>query len=124
MFDAEAGQRFFNQMHEFYIQPELERRRLEGRLPDDFQIQNYLVRLPINQPPIVEFNDEFGWEVTHPKLAPGVNLEPGRDVYIYDIVEIANVIPPMVDEKRGAFIFCFLNGQNYEIIFDFVPNDP
>jgi hypothetical protein len=52
-----------------------------------------LIRLPKDLPPIVEFNNEFGWRVK-PKLTPGLNLEEtdfGHPVFSHELAGINKV---------------------------------
>jgi hypothetical protein len=123
MLDKEALKTTFNQMHKIWIEPELARRKLANILPDDFKIYRFLIRLPKERPPIVEFNDEIHW-LARVKLAPGTNMQPGQDVYVHDIDEIFTVEPPQVEGKRVAFMYFFWTGNGYQLIFDFTPNWP
>src|SRR5438093_11849204 len=105
MLGKTGAETFFNQIHDFYIQPELDRRKAEGKLADDFQIRECLIRLPKDGKPIVEFNNEFGWQIEHPELAPGLTMELGQPVYLHEVVNLGKVLPPTVEETRVAFVF-------------------
>lgn len=124
MLDNQAAQNFFKHTHELWIQPEIERRRSEGILPDNFQIRECLIRLPQDKPPIVEFNDEFGWEMEFPELAPGVKMEPGKVINRDDLIDLGRILPPTVDEKRVAFVYLYWDGFSYRSVFSFSPNRP
>lgn len=91
--DQVAVQNFFQEIDRLWIQPELKRRKSEGTLANDFRIRECLIRLPEGRPPIVEFNDEFGWYVEHPELAPGIEMEAGQIVYLYDVIKLGKVLP-------------------------------
>ncbi len=123
MLDERGRQNFFRHMHELYIQPEIDRRKAEGNLPDGFQIYDCLIRLPKGQPKIVEFNDEIRMTAI-PKLAPGAEIEAEKAVYLHEVVEIERILPPEVDGVRVAFFYIFWNGHSYSAVFDFAPNDP
>lgn len=119
----EFGLNFFRNAHEMWIQPEIGKRQQEGTLPLDFRIIRVLIRLPQNNPPIVEFNDEIGWMV-EAKSASEEGFNPGDIVLLHHIREIISVKPPEVDGSSVAFVFIFWNGLNYDGCFDFTPNWP
>lgn len=129
-FNKEASNNIFNQAHELWIAPEIQRRKTENRLPGDFKILQCLIKLPKNQPAIVEFNNEIHWqaEIQHIKKSTeasfGDKFAPGQPVYMHEIQEITEVQPPMVDGVRVAFMYIFYTGIEYKIIFDFTPNSP
>lgn len=104
-------------VHREFIQPEIARRKTKGELPEDFQIRECLIKLPGDSPPIVLFNDEFGWTVK-PKLAPGIDMQTGYPVYLHEVEDIEEVMPPMIDGKRVSFIYLFWGGYSYSIIVD------
>ena len=68
-----------------------------------------LIKLPIDQEPIIMFNDECDWRMK-PILAPGKEMQVGELVFLHEITGIEQIIPPMVDNKRVSFIFLFWNG--------------
>ena len=123
MLNEETIQNFTRNIHELWIKPELDKRRAEGRIPENFLIYRYMVKLPKDRPPIVEFNEEVRW-VVKAKLGSG---EPfvGDGAFLHDIAEIVSVNPPEIDGNRVAFIFIWWNGHEFEGVFDFSPNwDP
>src|SRR5688572_25887605 len=93
-----------NTAHERWIEPEIQRRRDTGALPEDFRIRQCLIRLPVGAPPVVEFNDEIGWIA---KVDPVEDLTAGEPVYLHQIGAIRSVEPPSIDGKRVAFYFLF-----------------
>jgi hypothetical protein len=124
MLDEAGSQNFFNHTHDLFIRPELDTRKLENRLTDDFRIRECLIRLPQNKPPIVEFNNEFGWDLENPELAPGITLEPGKPFYLHELVSVGKVLPSVVDDKRVAFVYIFWTGFGFSIVFDYQPTSP
>src|SRR5436305_9054968 len=91
-----AGQEYLNLFQEIdatWVRPEIERRRTAGDLSEDFKVRQCLIRLPRNCPPIVAFNNEFGWLVKV-KSAPNCELFQGRATYLHEIVSIEAVFPP------------------------------
>ena len=124
MLDEEGAKNLFEQLNTMWIEPELLRRRQNGTLPDDFQIFRFLIRLPKDHPPIVEFNDEIGW-IAKVKAAPrALNGIIGKPVFLHDIQEIETVGPPEVEGQRVAFFYCYWDGFNYKMFLDLTPNAP
>ena len=121
--DKEAAQNLFNQVHTLWVEPEIEKRRQEGRLSHDFKISKCLILLPQDQTPIVSFNEEISWTA---KAVPASKEEftPNSDAYLHDIQRIEHVEPPTVDGVRAAFVFLFWRGYDWSIICDFSPNWP
>jgi hypothetical protein len=107
----------FEFVHKTYIRPELERRNAQGKLPDSFHVHGCLILMPGNRPPIIYFNEEIGWSVK-PKLAPGIEMTEGQGIYLHEIVDIEEVLPPTIDGKRVSFIYVFWNGLSYSLIVD------
>ncbi len=123
MFDDEGKKIFFQELHKHWIEPELSNRRATGSLPENFMIYRCLIKLPHDNPPIVEFNDEIGW-LTKPELAPGISMEEGQVILLHEIRGVKEVLPPEINGKRVAFIYLFWNGRSYNSVFDFTPNTP
>lgn len=121
---SEDGQNnLWNQVNTLWIEPELNRRKEAGTLAANFKIRHCLIRLPVEALPIVEFNDEIKWEVLA-KLPSGREVTKDQAIYIHDIEKIASVKPPEVDGKRVAFIFVYMSGGGFRILFDSTPNLP
>lgn len=100
-----------------YIQPELELRRKNNNLSDEFQVRECLIKLHGDSPPIISFNNEFRWEVK-PTLAPNVTMNEGKPIYLHEVIDIGEVLPPTVNDQRVSFIYLFWNGKSYTIIVD------
>ncbi len=58
--DEEAASNLFNQIMKLWIKPEISRRKQGGTLPENFRMNRCLIRLPQDQDPIIEFNEEAG----------------------------------------------------------------
>ena len=115
---------FLKNIDQNWIQPELERRRASGDLPDGFVIYQALIRLPRGSEPIIEFNQEIGWSAKV-RIAPDAKLEKGDPVYMHHVQKVDTVDPPTVKGSRVAFIYLWhRGGGNYRILFDFSPNAP
>jgi hypothetical protein len=123
MMSEEAAAGFARQIHELWVGPELEKRQKAGTLPAGFHIAKVLIRMPQDAPPIVEFNEEIGWEAKV-KVPDGREIRPGEPAYLHDVERIESVEPPKVGGVRVAFVYLFWNGTGHQIIFDFTPNTP
>jgi len=123
MIDEEGARNLFNHIFKLWINPEIQHRRKNGTLPKEFKILRCLIKLPKDRSPIIEFNDEIGW-VASVKIAPGASFEKGQRVHLHEIQRIAAVAPPEVNGQRVAFVYLFLSGHEYHILFDFTPNVP
>ncbi len=124
MLSPEGASNFFNQIVQLWVNPEIERRKQNGTLSDPLFIQKCLITFPKDNPPVVKFNDEFGWQVWA-KKAPGTAFEKGQAIHLHEIVSIEKVKFPVVDEKPVAFIFLVRDDVDaFKIFFDFSPNHP
>lgn len=121
--DTEIQSKIWQEIHDTWIEPELEKRRVSGNLPDNFKIRECLITMPKDRAAVVAFNDEFGWSAKA-KRGDGSEFTPGAVVYLHEIQEIESVYPPEVDGQRVAFIFIYWNGLCYQILCDFTPNWP
>lgn len=121
--DTEVQSKIWQEIHHTWVEPELEKRRASGNLPDDFKIRECLITLPKGYSAVVAFNNEFGWRAKA-KRGDGAEFIPGEAVYLHEIHEIETVYPPEVDGQRVAFIYIYWNGLSYQILCDFTPNWP
>jgi len=123
MFDQEASQRAFNDVHRLFVEPELQRRRERGTLPENFRIHRCLILLPADAQPIVTFNEEIGWEGRVRLGTPFVAKE-GDPVFLAQVAGVDTVKPPKVDGKRVACIFLYRVGNRWALAWDATPNMP
>ena len=125
MLSPEATINFFNQIMKLWVNPEIESRKSNCTLPKLFSIKKCLIMLPKDNPPIVKFNEEFGWEVTV-KKAPGASFEKGQTVFIHEIISVESVKMPNINGKPVAFVYLVREGvDTFNITFDFLaPNPP
>jgi len=119
---------FFQNWHNQWIEPELKRRFGAAGIPSDFKIRQCLIKLPKDSKAIVEFNNEFGWDVENPTLANGKQLEEffttGKPVHLHELLDIGTLQPPTVEGERIAFMYLYWNGLSYNIYSDFLPLQP
>lgn len=123
MLDEEASQRAFNDVHRLFVEPELQRRRERGALPENFRIHRCLVLLPPEATPVVRFNEEIGWE-GRMRLGPAVTAKEGDPVFLAQVAGVDTVKPPKVDGKRVAFIYLYRVGRRWALAWDATPNLP
>lgn len=124
MLDEKGGQNFLDHIHKLWIDPEIERRKAEGRLTGKLGIRCCLIKLPTGQQPIVEFNEEICWLATV-KKRQGIAFEKGDPVYLQQVESIASVERPKVDGKPVPFVYLSVTADSsLKIIFDFSPTLP
>lgn len=122
MLDEKGAQNLFDQINKLWIEPEVSRRKQAESLPKNFKIFRCLIKLPKDNTPIIDFNDEIKFVAS---LKIGRNsIKKGEPIYLHDVQEISAVSPPEVDGLRVAFIYLFWTGHAYQILFDFTPNVP
>jgi hypothetical protein len=121
--DNEAATTFFNQVHNNWIQPELDRRTAQGSLTEDFKIFRARILFPKEAPPVVEFNDDIPWLIWV-KVGDQNGVKAGDPVYWDQIRRIENVAQPVWQGKPVAFVYLFKVTKGYQFIFDFTPNLP
>src|SRR5262245_48408982 len=115
--DQAGAKNMLDSIHRLWVKPELDRRRQSGT-PPTLPLRQCLIRLPRGRAPIVQFNDEVGWEARVKTTRP---LEEGAPVFVQDIREIESVSPPAVDGQRVAFVYFYFYQRAYHIAFDFDP---
>jgi len=123
MLDEKGSQRLWDDLHRLWILPEVERRSREGTLPAKLGIRNCLIRLPQDNPPIVQFNDEIHF-LTTIKKPVGIAIEKGDPVFLWQVERVTGVDRPAVDGKPVAFFYIYWNGRAWEVIFDGSPDFP
>jgi hypothetical protein len=123
MLDEQAVNNMFDQIDKFWVLPEINKRKQNNKLPEDFKIYQCLIKLPKDTIPIVEFNDEIKW-VAKVKFDSELPIKKGDPIYLHNIKKIEAVESPEINNIRVAFVYFYFTGQSYNIIFDFSPNTP
>jgi len=121
MLNQEAASRSFTDVHKVWVAPEWQRRVDRGELPEGYRIRRCLILLPRGRDPIVKFNEEISWEGVA-ELSYPETRKIGDPVYLSDIDRVDTVVPPTVDGVRVAFVYLFLIGRNWKMVFDATPN--
>jgi hypothetical protein len=110
-----------NYVHNTYIQPEIDRRRHSGQLRDTIKVWECLVRLPANDVPIVQFNDEVGWEAES-ELVDGREVIKDRVYYAHEVLELKKIQPPKIKDEYVSYIYLFWEGYQYILLEDNTPS--
>ena len=118
-----AAANFFLQVRELWLDPEIKQRQENGRLAENFILQQCLIMFLRNRSPIVKLNDEIRWDTTV-KLSEPQTISKGDPIALSEIERIESVKRPTVDGVSVAFIFLVRVGNSFKIIFDFTPNIP
>ncbi|MGC2236178.1 MAG: hypothetical protein WA584_08455 [Pyrinomonadaceae bacterium] len=121
MMSEEGIKNLWEWVDKTYVQPEVQRRRQNDLLPDDFKIRQFRILMPKNREVIVQFNDEIDW-IANAKRGDGQEFIMNTPVYIYELDKIESVEPPQVNGERTAFIFFGWDGNQYQGCFEFSPN--
>lgn len=111
------------QIFNYWIKPELDRRFGDDGIPEDFTISKVLILLPPGRSPIVQFDKEIKWGVDV-ELAPNVHLGKGDEPLLYQFTRVLSINPPKLEEKWVSFIYAFWIGHELKVHFDFRPSHP
>ena len=119
--DEAGSKNLLNQIKKLHIQPEIEKRRKSGKLPDEFEIRKCLIQFLPNRVSTVKFNQEC--ELLAIMRKPhDVKLEKNQPVYTYQVKEFIDVKLPTVDGIRTPFILMIRTRENWHMFFDRAPN--
>ncbi len=118
----------YDQIHNNWIKPELDKRKAGGLIEKDFRFTKCLITFPKNSNPIVKFNNEFGFAAMM-KLNLKEGKNKGDPIFPEEYEDIADVELPSENGERLAFIYLQFNGSysegaSYDYMFDFTPNNP
>jgi hypothetical protein len=106
-----------------YINPLLEAefaRRKEAGVPQtDVEIRRVLIKFrPEGHHPIVEFNDEIGFEAVVRATPESSLSQPGEPVYISQIREVLRINPPAIEGTVVPYLYMHYMGTGYLIIYN------
>jgi hypothetical protein len=117
--NAEIGQRVAEQAHEFWIGPEIERRRAAGELPEDFALIGAQVIFGIDEDaPEVRLNDEVKAVAS---VTAARAIEKGEHVTDEAIAGYENILLTDADPDAGHITIVAHKG-GWVIAFDFRRN--
>lgn len=120
--DPEAFRNLFRQLTQEFIQPEIEKRRSRGELPDEFRIRKCLILFGSLLNPQVLFNDEAKWTVG---IVPDFSENPtvGMDVNYSEIKDIHTVLRPLQNGSSASFAYLYHTMSGYSILLDIIPHE-
>jgi hypothetical protein len=118
-----APPNLWDQIQTIWVMPEIERRQREGKLPTEFRIRRCLIKMPVGQPPIVEFNEEIHWLALVRKPV-GIAFAKDDPIFISQIEQVETVNRPEVNGKPVAFIYIYSTGTSWKVVFDSSTNLP
>src|SRR5690348_15520699 len=110
----------WDQIQTNWVIPEIEHRRREGRLPDEFRIRRCLIKMPVSQPPVVEFNEEIHWLALVRKPV-GIAFAKDDPIFLSQVEQVETVNRPEIDGKPVAFIYIYSTGTSWKVVFDSSP---
>lgn len=113
MFNEEEKKRIFDQVMNIWAKPEIEKRKLEGRIKDGTEIRRVQVIFLIGESPEVKFNEEV---VITAKAKANRNIIKGEEVKYSDIDRIQEFIVDIPPNSGHITLFNLLDGWIF--IFD------
>lgn len=116
--NPEIASRLFHQTLELYINPELEKRKEAGRLPQNFELQIAQVIMNVDRPIEVRLNDEVKAVL---QIKARNAIQKGAPVFTSDIEEITGAKLTDHDPNAAHLTIISHEGKWY-ITFDFQYN--
>lgn len=114
--EAESNVRFVEQFFELWINPEIERRHKEGRLPEDFVLFAAQVIMNFDSPTEVRLNKEVKAVVRGESSRPTTK---GEMVSIDDMLEDIKTIELTQHDPNAGHLTMLLHRGQWFIAFDF-----
>ena len=116
---AELGERFLHQAWDLWVEPEIQRRRSEGRLPERFSPSKVQVIFNVEPTtPQVRFDDEVR-AVASVRVNRPVTV--GEQVMSNDVAEVTDIALTNLDPNAGHLTMLY-DGRQWVIRFDFRRN--
>jgi uncharacterized protein (UPF0332 family) len=114
------GQALFDDMVRQFVRPELERRRADGKWPDEEPVYRFQVLLPDGAPPEVRLNRDVGGTV----MAKATRaIAAGEEVVIDDFSAITGYTPREKDAGT-PHVTAFLHREGWSLVFEFAGGHP
>ncbi len=111
----EIGKNLLNQVFEFWVNPEIERRRQNKILPKNFKLRMAQIVMNVGKPPIIRLNDEIKAQLV---VRVTRNVVAGDPVSTADIDEIEN-LKLTEDDPDAGHITIILHKNRWFISFNF-----
>ena len=113
MFNEKEKKRIFDQVMNIWAKPEIEKRKLEGRIKEGTEIRRVQVIFTLGEPPEVKFNGEVGITA---RVKANRNIIKGEEVKYSDIDKIEKFIVDYPPNSGHITLFRLLD--SWIIIFD------
>jgi hypothetical protein len=115
--EGEEGSKFFQQLLDIWVKPEIERRRQGGKLPDTFVLESAQVIMNVGSPTVVRLNGEVkAFMKVVPKGFPG---QPGATVYWDEIERVEDFQLTEDDPNAGHATMLRAGDGRWRLFFDF-----
>ncbi len=111
----------FNQIMTNWIEPEIKKRKVSKTLTANFIFNKCLILFPPKKSPIVKFNQECQLLVLMSKHNIDT-LVKNQPVYIHQVKEIIDVMPPTINDVQVPFIFLIKTDEFWHMFFDLAPD--
>jgi hypothetical protein len=118
--NEEAGKNLFNHVLEIWVNPEIEKRRKEGKISDTYVIDRIQVITPPYKPPFIRFNEEVKAElICKLKIKPGNHKKLGEPIYENEVGDILHLKLTDEDDPNYGHLTMILFKNKWLISFDF-----
>lgn len=115
--DAEGWNNFINHTTEIWINPEIERRKKEGKISDKFMLHKVQVVIPPGKVPFVNLNEEVQAEISF-ELKDPTSKQPGEPIYPKELGERPIIILKDLDPNYGhVTIIPYKSGKLIKVDF-------
>ena len=121
--NQEMAKRFFEQMITLFVEPEIQRRKEAGDIPDSFVLNGVqIVFYPDGRKPYVRLNHEVR-AIAKIKLKNGVIKRPGEPIYKHEVERLGQMTLADPEEADyGHATMVRIDGAAWTLSFDFVYN--
>ena len=99
IFDEKTTQYIFKQFLDIYINPEIEKRKLSGRLPDNFELRRAQIIFSVDRENEIRLNNEVKCIITA-KL--NKSIEADDPIYEHEITDFDKL--ELTEEDKNALI--------------------
>ena len=113
----------FNHVMEIWVNPETERRKKAGKIPENYFIDKIQVVIPPGQVPFIRFNDEVK-AIILAKAKPGIKekKKDGDLIYQNELDHLVKISLPEDENPNYGHLTMLLLDNHWHIYFDFRTN--
>lgn len=121
--DNDGIDNLFNHVMEIWVNPEIERRKKDGKMSASYSIDKIQVIIPPGQIPSVRLNDEVK-AIILAKLKPGIKekKKDGDLIYLNEMDHLIKISLPEDENPDYGHLTMLLLGNSWNIYFDFRTN--